>query len=161
MSVTSPEGHSGPVAQVERFREAYLARDVDRMMTFFSDDAELVAAPGVFTGKDAIRTFLQWDADLSPAASIDDVGVGVASVGEDCVVWERVIHLTFEGIPYQEAAATILELDDAGLIRRYRSYYDKLAVVDQIAAGLPGIGGWFTKEVVGAVVAAGGMGLKP
>jgi ketosteroid isomerase-like protein len=160
MSVTSPDDSSRLVAQVERFREAYLSRDVDRMMTFFSDDAELVAAPGAFSGKDAIRKFLQWDAELSPTVSIDDVGVGMASAGKGCVVWERALHLTYEGIPYQEDAATILELDDAGLIRRYRSYYDKLAVVDQIASGLPGIGGWFTKEVVGAVVAAGGMGLK-
>lgn len=148
------------VAQVERFREAYLARDVDAMVALFAADAELVAAPGVFQGKESIRAFLQWDADLSPTVSVDDVGLGVRVAGDDAVVWERVIHLTYEGIPYREDAATILQLNADGLIRRYRSYYDKLAVVDQIAAGLPGVGGWFSKQVVDVVVAAGSRGLQ-
>ena len=138
----------------------YLARDVDGMLALFSADAELVAAPGVFRGKDAIRQFLQWDADLSPTATIDDVGICVCAADETTVVWERVIHLTYEGIPYHEDAATILEFDDSGLIHRYRSYYDKLAVIEQVTSGLPGVSGWFTKEVVRVVGALATTGLE-
>lgn len=160
MTTSTQASGSDLVAQVERFRDAYLRRDVDGMTALFSDDAELVAAPGSFRGKDAIRKFLQWDADLSPTARVDDVGVGVAVAGRTTVVWERVLHLTYEGIPYREDAATILEFGDSGLIRRYRSYYDKLAVVDQVASGLPGAAGWFTKQVVQVVVAVGSQGLE-
>ncbi|MGZ4556212.1 MAG: nuclear transport factor 2 family protein, partial [Mycobacteriaceae bacterium] len=138
MAISTQAAGSDLVAQVERFRHAYLRRDVAGMLSLFSEDAELVAAPGVFRGKDAIKKFFQWDADLSPTVTVDDVGIGVAVAGQTTVVWERVIHLTYEGIPYHEDAVTIVEFDDSGLIRRYRSYYDKLAVVDQVASGLPG-----------------------
>ncbi len=147
-------------AAVEQLRAAYLARDVPAMLALFSEDAELVAAPGVFRGKEAVGRFLRWDAQLSPTASIEDVGVGICVAGP-VVVWERLIRLSYEDIPYNEDVATILEFDEAGLIRRYRSYYDKLAVIDQIAAGLPGTGGWVTRGVVGVLTAAGSMGLEP
>jgi hypothetical protein len=48
-----------------------------------------------------------------------------------------------------------MEFGDAGLIRRYRSYYDKLAVLDQIASGMSGIYGLFAKTLVGYLVAPG------
>jgi ketosteroid isomerase-like protein len=152
-------GSSPLVGKAETFRDAYLARDVDRMVDMFADDAELAAAPGVFRGKEAIRRFLAWDAELSPTVTVEDVGLGLAPAGDHAVVWERVLHLTYEGIPYHEDAATILEFDEDGHIRRYRSYYDKLAVVDQIAAGLPGVAGWFAQEVIKVVVTAGSRGL--
>jgi ketosteroid isomerase-like protein len=152
---------SNPLAKrADNFRDAYLARDVDRMTDQFAEDAELTAAPGVFRGKEAIRHFLAWDADLSPTVTVEDVGLGLVPAGDHAVAWERVLHLTYEGIPYHEDAVTVLEFDDEGRICRYRSYYDKLAVVDQIAAGLPGVAGWFTQEVVKVVVAAGSLGLE-
>ena len=160
MNTSTQAGRNRAAAQVERLRDVYLARDVDGMLALFSADAELVAAPGVFHGKDAIRKFFQWDVDLSPTVTIDDVGIGVSVADEATVVWERVIHLTYEGIPYREDAATIVELDDSGLICRYRSYYDKLAIVDQVASGLPGVSGWFTKEVVRVVGALANTGLE-
>ena len=54
-------------------------------------------------------------------------------------MWERVVHLAYEGVPFDERAVTVLELDDTGLISGLRSYYDKLDVLDQIASGSPGI----------------------
>lgn len=146
-------------ATMEQLRAAYLARDVPAMLALFSGDAEVVVAPGTFRGKEQVGRFLRWDAELSPTVSIEDVGVGVCVAGP-VVVWERIIHLSYEDIPYHEDAATILEFDEAGLIHRYRSYYDKLAVIAQIASGLPGTGGWVTKGVVGVLTAAGSMGLE-
>jgi hypothetical protein len=45
------------------------------------------------------------------------------------------------------------------LIWHYRSYYDKLAVLDQITSGMSGIYGWFAKRLVGYLVALGKKGL--
>ena len=42
-------------------------------------------------------------------------------------------------MPFREDVVTILEFDDAGFILRYRSYYDKLGVLDQITSGMSGI----------------------
>jgi hypothetical protein len=70
-------------------------------------------------------------------------------------VWERQVRETAEGVPLWEDAVTIMEFGDAGLIRRYRSYYDKLVVLDQIASGMSGIYGLFAKTLVGYLVAPG------
>lgn len=144
--------------QVEQLRTAYQDRDIERMLTLFADNAELSAAPGTFRGKTAIRQFFEWDARISPTATIRDTGLGVL-ITDRTAVWERQIRETAEGIPFQEEAVTILEFDDAGLIRRYRSYYDKLRVMEQITAGMSGVYGWFARKLVGYLVALGKKGL--
>jgi hypothetical protein len=52
-----------------------------------------------------------------------------------------------------------LEFDDTGLIRRYRSYYDKLGEMEKIASGMSGVYGWFARKLVGYLVAQGKKGL--
>ena len=89
---------------------------------------------------------------------IHDKGLGVLIVGRSAV-WERQVLETAEGVPFREDAVTILEFDDAGLILRYRSSYDKLRVLDQITSGMSGIYGWFAKKLVGYLVALGKKGL--
>lgn len=115
-------------------------------------------APGTFRGKAAIRKLFEWEVRLSPVATSHDTGLGMVVVGRS-VVWERQVQEMAEGVPYTTDAVTILEFDDAGLIRRYRSYYDKLAVMEQITSGLPGIYGWLARKLVGYLVALGKKGL--
>ena len=144
--------------RVERLREAYQNRDVDRLMSLFSEGAELTAAPGTFRGTAEIRRFFEWDAGLSPTVTVRDVGVGVLVAGQ-AVVWERILSLSYDNIPYTECAATLLEFDEQGLICRYRSYYDKLAVLDQITSGMTGVSAWFLKKMIRYLVAEGSKGL--
>ena len=149
---------SGLAGRIEEYRDAYQARDLDRILALFTDDAEVTVAPGTFRGKDEIRKLFDWDARLSPTASVRDAGVGVVVSGQT-VVWEHVVSLSYESIPYEEAATTVVEFDDAGKIRRLRSYYDKLALMDQIASRYPGIQGWMFRRLTGYLVAQGSKGL--
>lgn len=143
---------------IEAFRSAYEAHDIDGMLALFADDAVFVAAVGAFHGKEAIRRFLAWDAALSPTARIKDVGVGIIVHGRT-VTWEREIRLSYRDVPYGEESLAIIELDENGLIRRFRSYYDKLAVLDQITSRLPGVYGWVTRVIVRFLLAQGHKGL--
>lgn len=151
-------GESEVRLKVDEYLAAYVDRDIDRLLTLFADDAEVTAAPGTLRGKEAIRKFYEWDARLSPAASVRDEGIGVLVSGRTAVC-ERVISLTYEGIPYEEEAATIFEFDDAGKIRRQRSYYDKLALMDRIASCYPGLQGRIFRRMTGYLVAQGSKGL--
>jgi ketosteroid isomerase-like protein len=144
--------------KVAEYVAAYEARDIDRIMALFADDAEVTVAPGTIRGKADLRRLYEWDARLSPAPKAHDSGIGVLVQGNVAVCEQR-ISMTYEGIPYEEAMARIFEFDDAGLIRRLRSYYDKLAVMDQIASGLPGIQGKVFKRLTGYLVAQGRKGL--
>ena len=148
----------GLAARHEELRQAYLARDIERLVALFADDGQVTAAPGTFRGKDAVRKFFSWDAGLSPTVSVRDTGIGVLVAGST-VVWERVISLSYEGVPYDEDVTTVIEFGDDGLIRAYRSYYDKLAVLDRIASGLPGVQGWFVRRLTSYLVAQGRKGL--
>ena len=95
---------------------------------------------------------------MCPTARVEDSGMGVVVDGRT-IVWERVVHLTNDGIPFEERAATILELDDAGLISRLRTYYDKLDVLDQIASGSTGIQGRMFRMLTSWLIRHGSEGL--
>lgn len=62
-------------------------------------------------------------------------------------------------MPFRQVAVTILDSGDADSILGYRSYYDKLRVLDQITSGMSGIYGWFASKLVGYLVALGKKGL--
>jgi ketosteroid isomerase-like protein len=156
---TTDELRRGELARrAGEFRSASQDRDVERMLALFADDAQATMAPGTFRGKAAIRKLFEWEVRLSPVSTSKDTGLGMVVVGRS-VVWERQVSETAEGVPYTTDAVTILEFDDAGLIRRYRSYYDKLAVMEQIAAGLPRAYGWFARALIGYLLALGKKGL--
>lgn len=143
--------------KVEEYLAAYEARDVDRLLALFADDAEVTVAPGTFRG-DAIRKLYEWDAELSPTALVRDSGIGVVVSGRTAVC-EHAISLTYRGTHYEEQAAKVFEFDGAAKIRRLHSYYDKLGVLEQIAAGYPGIQGRVFRLLIGYLVAQGRKGL--
>lgn len=146
------------IRRAEEFRSASEGRDVERMLALFADDAEVTMAPGTFSGKAAIRRFFEWEVRTAPVASSKETGVGMVAAGRS-VVWECQISETVQGVPYTTDAVRILDFDDIGLIRRYRSYYDKLDVMEKIAAGLPGVYGRFARALIGYLVALGKKGL--
>jgi ketosteroid isomerase-like protein len=156
---STEEPRQGELAQrAEEFRSACQDRNVERMLALFADDAEVTMAPGTFRGKAAIRKFFEWEVRMVPVATSTDAGLGMAVVGRS-VVWECRISETAQGVPYTVGAVRILEFDDAGLIRRFRSYYDKLAVMEKVASGMSGASGWVARALIGFLVAQGKKGL--
>jgi ketosteroid isomerase-like protein len=158
MKSTDELRHEELARRAEEFRSASQDRDVERMLALFADDAEVTMAPGTFRGKAAIRKFFEWEMRMAPVATSNDTGLGMVVVGRS-VVWECQISETAQGVPYTTDAVRILEFDDTGLIRRYRSYYDKLAVMEKIASGLSGVYGWLARALIGYLVAQGRKGL--
>ena len=156
---TTDELRQGELARrAEEFRSAHQDRDVERVLALFADDGEVAMAPGTFRGKAAIRKFWEWEARIAPVATSKDVGLGMVVVGRS-VVWECQVSETVQGVPHTTDAVRILDFDDAGLIRRYRSYYDKLAEMEKIASGMSGVYGWVARVVIGYLVAQGKKGL--
>ncbi len=148
MKSTDELAQSELARRAKEFRSASQDRDVERMMTLFADDAEAAMEPGTFRGKAAVRERFEWEVQLSPVATSHDTGLGMVVVGRS-VVWEHQVSETVHGVSYTTDAVTILEFDDAGLIRRYRSYYDKVPVMEQIASALSGIYRWAARALIG------------
>jgi hypothetical protein len=157
---TTDELRQGELARrAEEFRSASQDRDVGRLLALFADDAQVTMAPGTFRGKAAIRKFFEWEVRMAPVATSKDAGLGMAVVGRS-VVWECQVSETVQGVPYTTDAVRILDFDDADLIRRYRSYYDKLDVMEKIASGMSGVYGWVARALIGYLVAQGKKGLN-
>jgi ketosteroid isomerase-like protein len=144
--------------KVAEYVAAYEARDIDRIMAMFAEGAEVTVAPGTIRGKADIRKLYEWDAQLSPAPKVRESGIGVLVSGTVAVCEQR-IAMTAEGVPYEEALARFFVFDDAGLITRLAAYYDKLAVMHQIATGYPGIRGRVFRMLTGYLVTLGRKGL--
>ncbi len=144
---------------VERWRDAYERRDVEGALELVADDAVWVLAPGAFTGRPEIRRVLEWDVALSPTLRGRLSGIGILVKG-NVAVMERLAEASAEGIPYQYPIVTIFELGDDTKIRRIRSYYDKLAIMQQVGNKYPGIKGWVLKKLTNFLVGLGKKGLE-
>jgi len=144
---------------IKGYSAAYEARDVQAMLAFFAEDADVTAGPGTFHGKEAVKQFLTWDVGLSPTVKIRAVGAGTV-VSRNVAVSERVIEATYEGIQYEHPIVTVYELDHDAKIQHMRAYYDKLAIDQQVASRTPGVRGWFAKRMVNYLVAQGEKGLR-
>ena len=144
---------------VECFRKAYDRRDVDGALELFADDAVLVFAPRAFKGKDDIRHGLGWDAQLSPTSTSRLSGIELLAKANVAVV-ESVVQQTAEGIGYECPVVTVIELGDDRKIRRMSSYYDRLAIMQQVASKASGPRGGAFKRLVNILVSPAEKGLK-
>ena len=144
---------------LERFRNAYDRRDVDGALELFADDAVLVFAPRAFTGKDEIRHGLEWDARLSPTSKTRLSGIQVLAK-EHVAVVESVVQQTADGIPYECPVVTVIELGDDRKITRMSSYYDRLAILQQVANKSSGLRGRVFKNLVNSLVSQAEKGVE-
>ena len=144
---------------VERFRDAYDRRDVDGALELFADDAVLVFAARAFKGKDGIRHGLEWDAQLSPTSKTRLSGIEVLATANVAVV-ETVVQQTAEGIGYECPVVTVIELGPDRKIRRMSSYYDRLAIMQQVANKSPGLKGGVFKRLVNSLVSQAEKGVE-
>jgi limonene-1,2-epoxide hydrolase len=116
---------------VRRFCEAFSRRDVDELLTFFTDDAvyhNMPMAPA--TGKDAIRATLEAFVPGSP--TIEFVLLAIASAG-DVVFTERVDKMTFGGNDVELPVAGVFEIEGER-IRAWRDYFDMQQFLNPAAA---------------------------
>jgi hypothetical protein len=97
------------------------ARNLDRLMTHFTDDAEVVTPDGSFRGRRAIAAVYRKSFDTFPGLTVD-VKAGFAGRGAHCFEYRAVLsdvdnhHWLIEGI-------NLMRLE-GGLISSLRSFED-------------------------------------
>jgi hypothetical protein len=74
--------------------------------------------------------------DVSPTAPVRDTGGTIVSGGT--AIWEGEISEQDDGIEHAYPIVEVFEVDGDLKIMRKHKYYDKLAILRQIAAALPG-----------------------
>lgn len=115
---------------VHGFGEAFVRRDMEKMLSFFAEDAVWVSPAGTFKGKEGLRRVLTWDTQISPTVKSKPSGIGII-VKENKAVTEDISEGLYEGKKCQTLAVTVFELSD-DKIQHIRLFYDKLSIIKQV-----------------------------
>ncbi len=142
---------------VRDFGEAFVERDVERMLSFFAEDAVWVSPVGTFRGKEELRRVLTWDTQISPTVRSRRSGIGIM-VKENKAVAEDISEGEYEGKKYEVPAVTVFEFSD-DKIQHIRLFYDKLSIIKQVTMQYKGVTGWFAKRIVNSIVKRAEKGL--
>lgn len=142
---------------VDAYHDAFRTRDVEEMVGAFAPDGQVTAAPGTFRGRDEVRSIIRWAVDGSPVGVARDTG-GTLVQGHTAV-WEGEFSEQYDGIDCTYPIVEVYEFDEELKIVRKRDYYDKLGILHQIAADLPGPQGVIYRFLLQRVIDAGEKGL--
>jgi limonene-1,2-epoxide hydrolase len=143
---------------VRGFGEAFVKRDVEKMLSFFSEDAVWVSPVGTFKGKEGLRQVLTWDTQISPIVKSKPSGIGIIVKGNKAVT-EDISEGLYEGKKYETLAVTVFEFSD-DKIQHIRLFYDKLSIIKQVTMQYKGVTGWFAKRLINYIVGRGEKGLR-
>jgi len=137
---------------VRGFAEAFAQGDVQKTLSFLTEDAVWVAPEGTFKGKEEITRFVTWAAQTSPQKKFRDAGIGITVSGNRAVHEHILEEVTSQGMRFETRAICVYEFID-GKIQKHRALYDRLSVGDQVASG------WIEKQVFRSIVNSWEKGL--
>ena len=108
-------------ATIEAFVDAFNARDVDKVMTFFTPDAVYHNMPGPpVSGTDAVRKLIE--SFVAPAEKVDWENLAVAETGNK-VLTERIDRFVIAGKNVELPVMGTFEFTN-GKISAWRDYFD-------------------------------------
>jgi predicted ester cyclase len=114
---------------------AMAAAEIDKTLTFFSEDGSVVNPFGTYKGKDAIRRALIGMAKTMKDVKITESGNGIIVQG-DKAFFEHTVTGTMEGKRFEFLAMCAYEFE-ADKIKNVRMVYDRLGAAQQVVSGWP------------------------
>ena len=138
---------------IRDFVGAFEKRDVEKTLSFLTEDAVWVAPEGTFKGKEEVKRLLAWAAQAGRVHH-RDAGIGIVVKGNKAVYEYILEGSPTRGPKYETRGICIYEFSGEK-IQHHRALYDRLSVVDQVVAG-----SWFAKRVVGSIIGRYEKGLR-
>jgi ketosteroid isomerase-like protein len=138
------------VKVIRDFVEAYVKGDVEKTLSFLSEDVVWAQPEGTFKGKGEVKRLLTWlpKSFWYSQLRVRDAGVGILVKGNKAV-YEQIIegkaHRTFEA-----PAISIFEFS-GGKIRQYRTLCDRMTLGKQ-GCGKQGYGGWLDRRILTGIL---------
>ena len=126
------------------FVQAMAKGDVDKTLSFCTEDAVWVYPNGTFKGKDELRRYLSAEAESMQDMTVTETGNGIIVEGNKAF-FEHVIAATVQGRRAEVLAMCAYEFSD-GKIKEVRSAFDRLSLAQQAAKG------WLPKMLVNFIV---------
>ena len=119
---------------MRKFRTALESKDVDKIISFFTDDAEWYAPEGAFKGKEQIIRYVRWNKEITPDLKMTEVGIKIVAEG-DVGVYEHILSGTSNDMQWNTLGLCIYEFT-GDKIKSIRSVYDRLSIAKQVSKGM-------------------------
>ena len=133
------------------FVKAIEEKNVEKALSFLTDDADYVTSEGTFKGKEELRRYLTWGTRTTPNQKVRDAGIGIMVKGNRAV-FEHVVEGTYEGMRYEALTICVYEFSDEK-IQHLRTVVDRLSIAKQVAKG------WFAKRIMNSIITRAEKGL--
>ena len=124
--------------------QAMAKGDVEKALSFFTEDGVSVTPKGTFKGKDELRRYLSGLARSMQNMAVTEIGNGIIVQGNKAF-FEHVIAATIQGRRAEVLAMCAYEFSD-GKIKEVRSVFDRLSWAQQAVKG------WLPKMLVNMIV---------
>ena len=129
---------------MRNFVKAIEMGDVEKAVSFLTDDVVYDIPQGSFKGKSEVKRLLTWMTQTVSDMKVTESGVGIIAAGNKAV-YEHDMEGTVEGQRVKYLALCAYEFKD-GKIQCLRTVFDRLAMAQQVATG------WFGKMAVNGIV---------
>ncbi|MBA7695752.1 hypothetical protein ES703_104387 [subsurface metagenome] len=126
------------------FVQTMVKGDVEKTLSFFTEDAVWVEPNGTFKGKDELRSYLSAQAKSMQHRTVTETDNGIIVKGNKAF-FEHVLGATVQGRRAEFLAMCAYEFSD-GKIKEVRSTYDRLLIAQQAVKG------WLPKMLVNFIV---------
>ncbi len=125
--------------------------DVEKALSFFTEDGSITCPEGTFAGKDNLRRYLEYCAGKMKNIAVKPSGNQIIT-GEGKAFFEHIIEATIDGKRGSVLAMCAYEFAD-DKIKSLRTTYDRLTVARQAAQG------WIAGTLVNMIVKEAEKGL--
>lgn len=136
---------------IRSFIEAFEKKDVEKALTFFTEEAVWLAPEGTFKGKEELKRYMTWMNQYAPDLKMRDTGIGIMVKGNKAV-YEYIVESSVEGTKYETPGICVYEFSDEK-IQYHRAVYDRLSIGRQAAKG------WLAKRMVRSFIERAEKGL--
>ncbi len=126
------------------FAQTMAKGDVEKTLSFFTEDAVWVEPNGTFKGKDELRSYLSAQAKSMEDRTATETGNGIMVEGNKAF-FEHVLGATVQGRRAEFLAMCAYEFSN-GKIKEVRTTYDRLLIAQQAVKG------WLPKMLVNLIV---------
>jgi ketosteroid isomerase-like protein len=133
------------IANIMRdFVQTMAKGDVEKTLSFFTEDGVFITPNGTFKGQDELRRHLSAEAESMQDRTATETGNGIIVEGNKAF-FEHVLGATVQGRRAEFLAMCAYEFSN-GKIKEVRTTYDRLLIAQQAVKG------WLPKMLVNFIV---------
>ena len=136
---------------IRSFLKATVNKDVQKALSFLSENVVWTAPQGTFKGSAEVRRYLNWMSQVTINPKVTEIGIGIMVQGNTGVI-EHELSGFSDGMKW-EIPAMCVYVFSGDKIQNIRSFYDRLYQVKQVAKGI------IAKRAVNSVISAAEKGL--